>query len=164
MGIVFFATPNFEFFFQENSSNLEMWDAYFLPFSKKFLYSIYRHSIIDSAAPPPQTYCLDKINASLILNIDGSFFSLCVRRIHTIHDEKKNVFSFTIHSTYDKSLYNRLKEVTMEGVPLTDGMLRTASVKGAIVFGDERKKKEVLEMIIGVLTLFSIDEIEKNFM
>jgi len=47
MGIVFFATSSFEFFFQKNSSNLEMWDPYHLPFSKKFLYSVYHRRVPD---------------------------------------------------------------------------------------------------------------------
>jgi len=62
-------------------------------------------------------------------------------------------------------LYNRLKKVTTEIVPLMDGELRTAPTKGAIIFHDERKNKnETYETAIGILTFYSSEDIIKNFM
>ena len=165
MGIVFFATPSFEFYFQKNSSNLEIWDTYYLPFSKKFLYSVYHRRVLDPPDCIPPSYSMRNINASLILSLESSFFIFPIREIHAAYIEKENVFDFEIHSAYDESLHNRLRKVTTEVVPLTDGELRTAPTKGAIVFHEERKNKnETYETAIGILTFYSSEDIIKNFM
>jgi len=167
MGIVFFATPSFEFFFQKSSSNLEMWDPYHLPFSKKFLYSVYHHCVLDPPYCIPPSYSMRNINASLILSLETSFFIFPIKEIHAAYEEgeQKNIFKFEIHSIYNECLYNRLKKVTTEIVPLTDGELRTAPTKGAIIFHDERKNKnETYETAIGILSFYTPEEIEKIFM
>jgi len=101
----------------------------------------------------------------LILSLETSFFIFPIREIHAAYEEgeKKNIFKFEIHSIYNECLYNRLKKVTTEIVPLTDGELRTAPTKGAIIFHDERKN-ETYETAIGILTFYSSEDIIKNFM
>jgi len=171
MNSILFYSNHLEFFFEEKTSTLEIIDNFFLPLSKKFLYSVYRHRrVIKTPKSIPrvflQEYNPERMKVTLILNLNGSYFYLPIQKIHAIHDERENVFSFIIHMMSDKRTWNKLKEVTENLLMFREGPLRIArSGKGAIVFSRiEEDDKEDLEAIVGLLTMLTPEAIKKEYM
>jgi len=171
MNSILFYSNHLEFFFERRTSALEIIDNFFLPFSKKFLYSIYHHR---RALKAPESiprvfyreYNPERMKVTLILNLNGSFFFLPVQKIHAIHDEKENVFSFIVRIMSDKRTWNKLKRVTEDLLMFREGPLRIArSGKGAIVFSRAKEDdKEDLETIVGLLTMLTPEAIKKEYM
>ena len=165
MNSILFYSNHLEFFFERRTSALEIIDDYYLPFSKKFLYSVYHHRVLEPPKSIPRVfrreYNSERMKVILILNLDGSFFFLPIQKILAIHDEKENVFSFIVSTMPDKRTWNKLKRVTEDLL-----MLRIArSGRGAIVFSRaEEDDKEDLETIVGLLTMLTPEAIKKEYM
>jgi len=170
MNSILFYSNHLEFFFERRTSALEITDNYYLPFSKKFLYSVYYHRVLEPPKSIPRVfrreYNSERMKVTLILNLDGSFFFLPIQKIHAIHDEKENVFSFIVRIMSDKRTWNKLKRVTEDLLMFREGPLRIArSGKGAIVFSRGREDdKEDLETIVGLLTMLTPEAIKKEYM
>jgi len=170
MNSILFYSNHLEFFFERRTSALEIIDNYYLPFSKKFLYSVYHHRVLEPPKSIPRVfrreYNSERMKVTLILNLDGSFFFLPIQKIHAIHDEKENVFSFIVRIMSDKRTWNKLKRVTEDLLMFREGPLRIArSGKGAIVFSrTEEDDKEDLETIVGLLIMLTPEAIKKEYM
>ena len=170
MNSIFFYSNHLEFFFKERTFTLEIIDNFFLPFSKRFLYSIYHHRrALKAPKSMPQEflreYNPERMKVTLILNLNGSFFFFPIRKIHAIHDGKENIPSFRIYTTCNEKLYNKLKQVTKKHIMFFFGSSRTASAKGAIIYGrKEEENKEALETTVGLLILLTPEDIKKEYM
>jgi len=96
MNSILFYSNHLEFFFERRTSALEIIDNYYLPFSKKFLYSVYHHRVLEPPKSIPRVfrreYNSERMKVILILNLDGSFFSFPFKRF-MLFTTKKKMFS-----------------------------------------------------------------------
>ena len=171
MNSILFYSNHLEFFFEEKTSTLEIIDNFFLPLSKKFLYSVYRHRrVIKTPKSIPRVflreYNPERMKVTLVLNLNGSFFFFPVQKVRAIHNERENIYSFIVHTTFDKEMWNKLKQVTDTLLMFREGPLRaTPSGKGAMVFSrTEEDDKEDLETVVGLLTMLTPETIKKEYM
>ena len=149
------------YFFFRIDSNLVIYDASFLPFSKKFLSKIH-HQTIPVSKNVSERYCLER--TMLILNIKNSILLLPLNKVFTLYRETVQFFT-----TYNNKIYNNIIKMVNCNFLLKgdNGKMRIChSVKGAIVFYDEKEEneKEAVEMGVGMLSFYSPEEIIKEFM
>ena len=155
---ILFYSKLLRFFFPEYSSRLRIYDFDHLPYSHKFLLSVYNYAE-KSAMKLPERYCLNETNVLLILNIKNSIFTFHVSKILALRGKE-----FNCYVTYSKETLNRIGRVIKEEALYTDGIYRAAPAKGVIFFCNTEDEKELFEIGTGLLNMYSPEEIEKNFM
>ena len=161
---ILFYSEHLKFFFGE-VSYLVVYDTSRLAHSRKFLYSIYRHRPLAFPKKFPPVFYLQSNRVKLILSLGTTYLALPVRQIHAIHDVKNDVFRFEIDTRYYEQIYKTVEKVTKQYMYFRDGKVMIVPSTGAIVFYERNEKsEEVVDVAIGLLSIYSPDEIIQKYM
>ena len=165
MRIIPFFTRSLNFYFKKNTPDLQIYDRMTLPYSRRFLSKIYyyRRKLFLGDYTLPPMFSVDDKRTVLILNKDYSIVSFPVSKIDV--ESKKEIVLYT---TYNNKIYNYIINITNNNVLIRGerGELRVSpSLTGAIIFlENEENEEEAIEVGIGMLSIYSPDEIIQKYM
>ena len=165
MRIIPFFTRSLNFYFKKNTPDLQIYDRMTLPYSRRFLSKIYyyRRKLFLGNYTLPPVFSVDDKKTVLILNKDYSIVSFLVSKIDV--ESKKEIVLYT---TYNNNIYNYIINITNNNVLIRGerGELRVSpSLTGAIIFlENEENEEEAIEVGIGMLSIYSPDEIIQKYM
>jgi len=170
MRIIPFFTRSLGFFFKKsnfvfNKNNLLIYDRTTLPYSRRFLSKIYFYkrklSLEDYTLP--HSFDIKDKRTILVLNKDYSIASFPVSKINV--EGRREI---TLYSFYNNKIYNYIINITNNNTLLRAGggeIRISPSLTGAIIFlENEESEEEAIEVSIGMLSIYSPDEIIQKYM
>jgi len=153
---IFFFAKELKFYFGENSKLL-VYDSNFLPYSWKFLSRIRKEIPFSTSVigyPPEESM--------LLLNKQDNIVILPITKVFASYRQDVEFFSF-----YNNKIRNDILELANNNLLIKGGNLEIRvcpAVKGAMVLCNKEDRSEALEIAIGMLNLYSPEEIIKEFM